>query len=286
MPSLSNLHVRIISACILAPLVLSAVYIGGLYGVVILSAFILVAAWEWGNITLNRSAALSPFARNYAPSLLAVFALFSIIAISMYGLIYWWLILLFFVILLLLFCGRIPSIKALFTLIGSQRYYFFGVVYITLATISIMHLRFQDSEGLKLIFWLLTLSWVMDSCAYFTGSRLKGAKIFPAISPNKTWSGFMGGVIGVFLYGLILAYFWQLSMLWFALFSVFLAIIGHMGDFFESFIKRKFEVKDSSNIIPGHGGVLDRFDSFIATAIATGIFAMMVDKETIFMVFT
>ncbi len=92
MPSLSNLHVRIISACILAPLVLSAVYLSGLYGAIILDAFVLVAAWEWGNITLDRSTPLSSFARNYAPSLLAAFALFSIIAITMYGLNYRWLI--------------------------------------------------------------------------------------------------------------------------------------------------------------------------------------------------
>lgn len=219
--ALSNLHIRIISAVILVPIVLSAVWFGGLWGGIILCVFAAAAVWEWVNM-------VKP----------------------------------------------------------CKRYYFLGFIYLGLATIFIVMLRMQDQQGVKLLFWVLTLSWAMDSCAYFSGRTFKGPKIWPSISPNKTWSGFLGGLFGVFIYGLILAYVWQLQGLWFALLSMVLASIGHGGDFFESHIKRKFGVKDSSNLIPGHGGVLDRFDSFIATIIAVGIFFILTKQDSIFMVFS
>ncbi len=227
--ALSNLQIRIISACILAPLVLSAVWFSGWWGIIVLSVFVVAACWEWARMVRN---------------------------------------------------GKELDIWF------REKYYAIGALYISAATASIIILRMQDAQAIKLLFWLFTLNWVMDSCAYFSGRALKGPKICPSISPNKTWSGFFGGLTGVFIYGLILAHFWQLKALQFALFSMILASIGHVGDFFESYIKRKFEVKDSSNLIPGHGGVLDRFDSFIAVVIAVGIFFILMQQDSIFMVFS
>lgn len=124
-------------------------------------------------------------------------------------------------------------------------------------------------------FWLgvLSMIWMSDSFAYLFGSRIGKTKLFERISPKKTWEGFMGAGVT-----LIIAYFLgryaphltqDLSLeyinagIFWVIVATFAWIIGTLGDLVESSIKRKFEVKDSGNLLPGHGGILDRFDSFI-----------------------
>ena len=122
----------------------------------------------------------------------------------------------------------------------------------------------KTNEGKIIIFWLFTVVWTSDLAGYFFGKLLKGPKLYPIISPNKTWSGFIAGVFFSGVFSVVFSYFYDFGhYLSYLFFGSVGAIISTVGDFFESKIKRLNNKKDSSNIIPGHGGLLDRLDGFL-----------------------
>lgn len=141
-----------------------------------------------------------------------------------------------------------------------------GTVYIALS-LDVLFMNFLQPDGWKLIFWLLFLVWSIDIAAYAGGKAFRGPKLAPSISPNKTWSGFLCGVIA----GVSIGYG---SALWlvpdrFSLIGITLLVfIAQLGDLLESKAKRWSNTKDSSPLIPGHGGLLDRLDSLIAVGFA------------------
>lgn len=127
-------------------------------------------------------------------------------------------------------------------------------------------LRFEVELGAVLILWLFAVIWSTDACAYFTGKALGGAKLAPAISPGKTWSGAVGGLTGAVLAAEFVAWWAGLGPVWLAaLAGAVVSVAGQAGDLAISRIKRHFRVKDSSWLIPGHGGVLDRLDSTVSS---------------------
>lgn len=143
---------------------------------------------------------------------------------------------------------------------------FAGTLYLGLAFQSASLLRTEEGLGLHYFLFLLILMWTTDSAAYFVGRSLKGPKIWPAISPNKTVSGSVGGVVAAVVVGAIFAAMYDLPFGPWLLLSAVLSIVGQLGDFVESGLKRSLNVKDSGTLLPGHGGVLDRFDSLIFSA--------------------
>lgn len=118
--------------------------------------------------------------------------------------------------------------------------------------------------------FLFAIVWCTDIFAYFVGRAVGGPKLAPSISPGKTWSGAVGGTIAAVVAGILVAHFagmaWGLAML--ALLVVGLSVISQIGDLFESRLKRLCSVKDSSQLIPGHGGVMDRVDGLATAALA------------------
>ncbi len=151
---------------------------------------------------------------------------------------------------------------------------FLGTIYMIVAAIWLLHLLFQP-EGWKLLYWLLFLVWSTDTAAYAGGRLLKGPKLAPSISPHKTWAGFIVGMIG----GTAVAYitsFWLLPNI-FNLWSIIVLVsIAQGGDLLESKTKRWSEVKDSSFLIPGHGGLLDRLDSLLAVSFTIALWQWLV----------
>ena len=119
--------------------------------------------------------------------------------------------------------------------------------------------------------------WVSDSFAYIVGSRIGKHKMVPKISPKKSWEGFVGGILGSVLIWLILwaTHFYKLSLPYALLCGVVVSILGVIGDLIESRIKRGVGVKDSGNLIPGHGGMLDRSDSLIFGCITAQLLLMV-----------
>ena len=138
-----------------------------------------------------------------------------------------------------------------------------GAIYIALPILALLWLRAQDN-GLLLAFWGLSLVWATDIGAFFVGRSFGGPKVAPKISPNKTWSGLLGGMLAALLLGWVLTTYWGLPFQ-LALASPFLAILAQIGDFFESWMKRRAGVKDSGTLIPGHGGVMDRLDGVVTS---------------------
>lgn len=145
-----------------------------------------------------------------------------------------------------------------------------GLAYAALCAISLAMLRGSDADGLVVTLFLFAIVWSTDIFAYFVGRSIGGPKLAPSISPGKTWSGAIGGTVAAVVAGLLVALYagmaWGLMAL--ALLVVVLSIVSQLGDLFESRLKRKYQVKDSSHLIPGHGGVMDRVDGLAAAALA------------------
>jgi phosphatidate cytidylyltransferase len=138
--------------------------------------------------------------------------------------------------------------------------------------------RFDPVLGMSGIIWIFAVVWGTDIAAYFAGRKFGGPKLWPAVSPRKTWSGFFGGLVAGTLagvaVGLVARMFgvavpFDLPAL--AILSAVASVVGQLGDLGESALKRNFEVKDSSNLIPGHGGVMDRLDAFAAVCLLVWI---------------
>ena len=124
--------------------------------------------------------------------------------------------------------------------------------------------------GLELLMWVFIVTWSVDVGAYFTGRTVGGPKLAPAISPNKTWSGLLGGMVATTLFGGLWAWLLLLpgALLWLA---PLFALAAQAGDLFESWLKRRAGVKDSGSWLPGHGGALDRLDGLVVVAALTAL---------------
>lgn len=141
-----------------------------------------------------------------------------------------------------------------------------GIPYLAIGVSSIVWLRTQDG-GLELTLWLLATIWAMDIGAYFAGRTIGGPKLAPRASPNKTWSGLLGGMIAAGLVGAGAAFLSRdVPMPAMIVLSAILGGWSQAGDIAESAVKRHFGVKDMSNLIPGHGGILDRVDGLLFAA--------------------
>lgn len=144
-----------------------------------------------------------------------------------------------------------------------------GLLYLGLASLAIVFLREQG--GVVLTFWTLAIVWATDIGAYFSGKTIGGPKLAPQFSPNKTWAGLVGGLMSAMLVSTLFAIQTALPLLIIPLAALF-AVIAQLGDLFESWLKRRADVKDSSNLFPGHGGALDRLDGLLP--VATGVAAL------------
>ncbi|OSZ70597.1 hypothetical protein CAP39_06385 [Sphingomonas sp. IBVSS1] len=162
---------------------------------------------------------------------------------------------------------------------GAGRPAAIGLLYCGLPGIALIWLRGQG-WGIWATLLLMLVVWGADIVAYFTGRAIGGPKLAPAISPNKTWSGAIGGLLGAVAASLLLMLWWPgyaglAGALRLAMLAVPLAILSILGDLYESWLKRRCGVKDSGTILPGHGGVMDRLDGLVPVAVAgAGIFAV------------
>jgi len=150
----------------------------------------------------------------------------------------------------------------------------FGLAYVAIPCAALVWLR-SVPEGAAVVLSLLLAVWATDIGAYFAGRMLGGPKLAPAISPNKTWAGLGGGMLAAAIVMAICVSFspYPTGVGSAVVVGFFVAILGQAGDLFESWIKRRAGVKDSGNLIPGHGGLLDRIDGLILT---TPVFAGLV----------
>jgi phosphatidate cytidylyltransferase len=145
-----------------------------------------------------------------------------------------------------------------------------GLPYAACVVLPVTALRMDEPHGMLAVFVLFAIVWGSDVMAYFTGRTLGGPKLCPSISPKKTWSGFLGGLVfGAVLAGLVAHSFVMVLV------GAVMAAISQGGDLLESALKRRFDAKDASQLIPGHGGVMDRLDGFLAAALVALLIGLL-----------
>jgi phosphatidate cytidylyltransferase len=153
-------------------------------------------------------------------------------------------------------------------------WYVSGFVYAVLPALALLWIRERDANGFALLIWTFIVTWSTDIGAYFAGRRFGKRKLAPAISPNKTVAGLIGGMAAATLCGGAWALGSGLGKPILA-FPPLFASAAQAGDLFESWMKRRAGVKDSGNLLPGHGGVLDRLDGLVPVAVLTAAAQLM-----------
>ncbi|MCS6854393.1 MAG: phosphatidate cytidylyltransferase [Elioraea sp.] len=254
----ADLRVRLASALVLGPLALAAIWFGSPWFAVLVGAASAILAWEWVHLCGLRLRAL-PGA--------AVGA--SLLAASVCAGVHLWqgalVALVLGTVLAWLLVERVALTAAQHR---DAVWLAAGVVYIGAAAVGLVWLRADGAAGRANVLFVVLVVWASDIGAYLAGRLLGGPRLAPRISPNKTWAGAAGGLVSALLVGLAVA--WILVGLGspVAAGAVALAVgaAAQAGDLFESWIKRRFMVKDSSRLIPGHGGLLDRADGLLAAA--------------------
>ncbi len=250
----SVFRTRVLSALILAPVALGAAYFGRPVWDALVAVMGACMAWEWARLCgggrLSRAGAIS---MAIAPVAVAVGALAGIVPA-----------------LVIVGAGAVlVGLGARLEGARSPLWPAAGVVYVGMPCLAMAWLRAMPDDGLATLLWVLALVWATDTGGYIAGRGLGGPKLAPRISPNKTWAGLIGGMIAAAAVGLAAALLVPDVPAWIAVpLSATLAVVEQTGDLFESAVKRHFGVKDSSRLIPGHGGVLDRVDGLLAVSLA------------------
>jgi phosphatidate cytidylyltransferase len=155
-----------------------------------------------------------------------------------------------------------------------------GVVYAGLPAVALIWLRDDQGLGMQAVLFILLAVVTTDVAAFVCGRLIGGPKLAPAISPNKTWSGFIGGVSAAGLVGAAFAASIGADPVRLGLAGVALGIVAQIGDLTESALKRSFGVKDSGTLIPGHGGIMDRIDGLVFAAASAGVVALAIDPHS------
>lgn len=152
-----------------------------------------------------------------------------------------------------------------------------GVLYAGALVASVGLLRVSPSFGMASILWLFAVVWGADIAAYFAGRLIGGPRLWPRVSPGKTWAGAIVGAFAGAVLGLVLGAWTNrlAALFWLGLAT---AIVSELGDLFESALKRRFGVKDSSGLIPGHGGLMDRLDAFTSASFFAAVVAILHPK--------
>lgn len=254
-----NLRLRVLSTAVLAPLVVLVFWLGGLIFTGLVALAVALLAVEWGKM----SSPLNPYRTAAA---MAVVVVACVVAVHLGHVRIAWMMLPVGAALsaLVVRAGGMAERPADAAL---------GVLYIGAPTIALMWLRSGDA-GRDWSLMLLAIAWSADIFAYICGTIFKGPKLWPRFSPNKTWSGFVGGLAASALAAVIVVALAKgegdPTRGWAAAIGLVVGLFTMAGDLWESILKRRFGVKDSGDLIPGHGGLLDRVDGLMFAIIAMG----------------
>ncbi|MGF1476928.1 MAG: phosphatidate cytidylyltransferase [Geminicoccaceae bacterium] len=262
-PASVHLVQRVLSALILGTIVIVDTWVGGWSFSLLVGLIALLMAYEWGELTRHRWN--SP-AMGRAAMIVTAVACVSVLLLGK-------------VISMPILAVAIAVMGAGMALFAQIRewprsWLAFGVIYIALPVLSISWMRDIEPGGHIFVLWLFAIVWATDSAAFFVGRAAGGPKLLASVSPNKTWSGALGGVLGAVIAGVAVALWIELPfILGAAILAVTVSVVAQIGDLYESWLKRGAGVKDSSQIIPGHGGVLDRLDGLLFAAPVFAMFA-------------
>lgn len=256
-----ELRLRIVSGAVVAAIAIAALWAGPVPFAVLVFAIAAAMSWEWGQIVRNDgfgvtgvvhlvSVAAAALLSGYGMAGLAVAAVaVGAIAVSA-----------------LLFGGGQAKLSSL------------GVFYTGLPVVALVWLRSDGQLGLWAVLFVLLAVAATDIAAFATGRLVGGPRLAPAISPGKTWSGLAGGVAAAAVAGMAYAGLARVGVAsWLALLGLLLAFVAQGGDLAESALKRAYGLKDASDLIPGHGGFMDRMDGVVTAAVAAALIALAID---------
>ena len=256
----SDLKPRLIAGAVMALVALSLDYAGPKPFALLVLGVALVMCWEWGRLVRGEE---------FGPALLVhvlavvVAGVLAAIGLPAFGIV---AVVIGAIVLLVAPLGPRRAMSAA------------GVAYVGLPVIAMLWLRDDAAYGFVAILFVFAVVWGSDIGAFAAGRGIGGPKLWPRVSPNKTWAGLIGALTAGLVAGIIFALVVPgASVPWLAVTGLVLAFVAQMGDLAESALKRRFGIKDSSAIIPGHGGVMDRADSTVAVSIAVAILALLVN---------
>jgi len=260
---MSNRITRIMVALLAIPFLLGLSYWGEIPFLIFILAIGLAAFYEFSTMVKNKNVFVSYLIGYFSVALIILNAYFHLFSLDIFFLSMIPLLLLFE-----LFRNKGSAINNVSTTL-------LGVFYTGFFTSTIIGIRefyvnvpLSYSNGGLIIITILITLWMTDSAAYFVGSSIGKHKLFPRVSPNKSWEGAIAGFVFALITLVVLKILLLDFLNWVDIiaFGVIIGIFGQVGDLIESLIKRDAGVKDSSNIIPGHGGIFDRFDSLLFSA--------------------
>lgn len=241
----NNLVVRLASAAILLGIALGATYVGGVIAGIVVAIFAVVVLHEWTAITGGAHRWL-PFAITIAAAIIVAGGGFLVLAVA--------------IAIAAAIAGGV---------VARDGWLPAGIIYSSAFGISLMAIRDAPGYGFAALIFVLAIVWVTDSGAFFAGRFIGGPKLWPRLSPKKTWAGAIGGLIAGVLAGAVAAAFFGVPMTsGLVAAAIGLSVFCQLGDLFESWVKREFGAKDSGSIIPGHGGIMDRVDGLTFAAMA------------------
>jgi phosphatidate cytidylyltransferase len=248
-----ELILRVVSAALLAPLAVGVTWLGGWCFFAFWTLVAGVILWEWRGIVADRAASGGLGECAVLAACIAAMVGFGGAAV------------------LILLYGAVVECLAART--GRPRLWLAaGIVYAGALPVACILLRADARYGFVAIVFLFAVTWATDILAYFVGRLAGGPKLWRRVSPNKTWSGAIGGAAGAMVAGLAVVHLAQIAnSLAVAGLALLLSAASQAGDLFESALKRRFGVKDAGHIIPGHGGIMDRLDGFLAAAVLAAI---------------
>jgi phosphatidate cytidylyltransferase len=254
-----GLATRVVSAALLVPVALGVAYLGGPAFEVFWSIAALIVIWEWTTLIADRdrrSILLIAMASIVLALLLVGGSVYAFGDLSKMRLL---------AAVIVLALGAL--VVGAFAPADRRAWVAAGIPYAGAIGIAPVVLRFDDGHGFLAIIFLFAVVWTTDVAAYFVGRAVGGPKLAPRFSPNKTWSGAIGGLVGAAIAAIAVAMIAGLgAVIVLTLIAMVLSVVAQVGDLFESALKRRFNAKDSSRLIPGHGGVMDRLDGFVAAA--------------------
>jgi phosphatidate cytidylyltransferase len=249
----AGLRLRVVSAVVMAAAVLLAILAGPLAFAAFVALGAAILAWEW-----TRLCGEGRFGVTGMTMALATVAAVGVAALGRPGLA---LLLVLPATAVVYLLARADGMRAGWVAAGA--------IYVSVPVVALVWLRF-DPGGERLILWLMVTVWATDIGAFFAGRLIGGPKLAPRISPKKTWAGLIGAMVSAGLVGVIadVSVPGAPSAAALAAAGAALAVVAQAGDLGESWVKRRFGAKDSSGLIPGHGGLLDRVDGLLAAAVA------------------
>jgi phosphatidate cytidylyltransferase len=256
-PRGSELALRVCSALVLVPLALATAYLGDWPFAVFWGVAAMGVLWEWTSLVAgtDRRFVLMTGAASLALALALVVSGLPLAAV------------------IVLAIGTLAAAS----LAPAERRLWIagGIPYAGALGLAPIVLRSDAEDGFLAVIFLFAVVWTTDIAAYFIGRAAGGPKLVPQMSPNKTWSGAIGGTLAAVVVALALAKTAALAGLFaIAMLAIVLSVSAQAGDMFESFLKRRFGAKDSSHLIPGHGGLMDRLDGFVTASVVAALIGL------------